>query len=382
MISPMNSLAPTSRLIKVMSIKNNVNSAWLRAFCIGALYLLWGISAAYAQADLDCELVLKKAEQAYAEGRINEVAAILEACFKGDKFTREQKVRAYYIQTLSYLYLDEDKKADASMLELLRANPEYQVRNNEAKEFVTLYNTYDIRPQLVLGGRLGLSRSVVNLIRTFSLDNSNNPPRYTTASSFHIGGIVERPLNRYLSLVTELGLTNQSYQYQNTLFGYATVSFEERQNHLRLPILLKGYLGDKYNFRLRNFMLYGYAGPTISYLASALAVVSRNDFVNEDIQRQVAGLPVNISEQRKKLYYYATLGIGLEYKRGLGSLFADVRYDLGLQNIVRSEQRYENNELIFRYGYLDNDLSLSTFTFAVGYVYPIYKPKKKKQYRR
>ena len=73
-------------------------------------------------------------------------------------------------------------------------------------------------------------------------------------------------------------------------------------------------------------------------------------------------------------------GAGINYKVKKGNVFLDLRYNYGFQNIVKTEQRYQNdlnNDLLYRYYYLDDDFKLNNFAFTIGYAYNIYKPVKK-----
>ena len=54
----------------------------------------------------------------------------------------------------------------------------------------------------------------------------------------------------------------------------------------------------------------------------------------------------------------------------------------GLNNIVNKTGHFQNDELVFRYAYVDDYKTLNNFVLSVGYVKPFYKPRKKRKYRK
>jgi len=73
----------------------------------------------------DCTASLDKAKASYQDGKLYEIPPALEECLQGG-FTREQRVEAYELLSLTYLYIDDPDKADESYLNLLRADPEWR----------------------------------------------------------------------------------------------------------------------------------------------------------------------------------------------------------------------------------------------------------------
>ena len=58
----------------------------------------------------------------------------------------------------------------------------------------------------------------------------------------------------------------------------------------------------------------------------------------------------------------------------------NVRYYLGLTNLRNDKAPLDaNNELLFRYGYIDNDFKINSIAISIGYIKPFYKPKKLKK---
>ena len=82
---------------------------------------------------------------------------------------------------------------------------------------------------------------------------------------------------------------------------------------------------------------------------------------------------------------------GLKKKIGLNYLFAEIRYSFGLSNIVsvknlyadnRSDQKYiDSLDPVFRYGHVDDYIRIDNVSFSIGFIHPIYKPRKIKRPR-
>ncbi|HAS46035.1 MAG TPA: hypothetical protein DCS93_36470 [Microscillaceae bacterium] len=332
----------------------------------------------------DCAKTLEEAKAAYEEGRINDVPNILNDCmdvFEDNKvrkgnFDRNQKIEAYRLLSLTYLYLNEEDNAEKTLLKLLKLEPEYRLKNNEPSEFKNLYGNFRVRPVLAFGGKGGGNIMRFNVSKTFSTNNpQSSTETYTSGVGFQIGGAVELPLNKKLGLFLETYFSGRNYTLNNELFGYASTNYEETQSWIEIPLGVRYNLGDKYNFS-GHLKPYVFAGVSTGLLLNASTVVIRRDRVSSEELREVTGTAIPVTNLRNSLNISALFGAGVELKQGRGYLVLDVRYYMGLMNAVNAQQRYSINELIFKYGHIDNDFKINNIAISVGYMYPIYKPKK------
>jgi hypothetical protein len=331
-------------------------------------------SNTYAQNN--CPQTLKKAQDTYDEGRISEVPDLLDACLKNkDGFTKVERIDAYKLLTLTWLYFNERTKAEESMHNFLVLNPEYEI--NEAldpTEFINLYNSFRTSPVLIYGFKLGLNGQDINVIRNFSVDNSaENRGKYKSILGKQIGLTFEIPFKKRLSLLTEFNITGKSYKYTDEILGFAKVDFTEKQTLVEVPILLH------INLSKKRFMPYVNFGGTLGYLVGAKAIVTRKDDV-EGTKQDVPGPEQKIAHLRHKLMYHASIGAGFKLKNVIsnGYILVDLRYNIGLRNVVNPANRTSNPELIYNYLYIDNDFTMNSLVFSVGYALPKYKPKIKK----
>lgn len=319
-----------------------------------------------------CSQTLIQAQIAYYEGRANDVPTILNACIKSG-FTRDEKVQAYRLLILTYLYLNEFRDAENTMLYFLRLNPDYQI--NEAAdpaEFINLYNQFRTWPVYLFGAKAGGNVSFARPEKPFF--STDNPQRaqvtYESAVSYQAGLAFEIPLNTHFMFSPEINIASRKYRYQSQLFGYESLVFREEQNRIELPLLVSYQIGQK------RFSSFVKAGLSVEGLFRTVANVRRvdNNFT-DGVQREVTGPNVDLRGQRKKLNSSAVIGIGIKFKKERSILMAEVRYQAGLFNPVKAKERYSNAELLYRYGYVDSNYRLNSLSFVIGYIIPVYRPK-------
>ncbi|HAI75356.1 MAG TPA: hypothetical protein DCM08_03840, partial [Microscillaceae bacterium] len=317
----------------------------------------WSSSDVFAQIDLqfaDCEEILDHAQTVFNEGRIQDVNTILnDSCLK--RLPKAKRIEGLHLLVDTYLYLNEPDQAQKWIIELLKVDPEYQIKSGDVAEFRELYQTIRTTPVFIAGLHLGANFSSILPLKTFSVDNPDEAKgTYTNNLSFQIGLTALVPLTRRIELGAEINLLGRSYRYSNTLFNFAKLNFSENQLLFDVPVFAKFYFGDKYTYK-NPLNIYVYAGVAAHVAFSATANVTRNDILNTG-QQLVAGPAVNVLPLRNAFTYSVLGGFGLEYKRGRGSFVADIRYTLGLNNFVNPENRYLNTSgLINAYGYLSSD---------------------------
>src|SRR3954465_3021621 len=93
-------------------------------------------------AQSSCTQTLRSARSVYDQGRLQELPDLLEGCLKNG-FSVQEKVQAYKLLTLAYIYLEEAAKADAAMLALLNTDHYFEINlTTDPAEFVALYKTF------------------------------------------------------------------------------------------------------------------------------------------------------------------------------------------------------------------------------------------------
>jgi hypothetical protein len=325
-----------------------------------------------AKAQNTCSQTLLKAQFAYYEGRAEEVPPMLEACLK-DGLTTEEKLQAYRLLTLTYLYLNEHANAEKVMLAFLHLNPTYSI--NEAvdpAEFINLYKQFRTWPVYLTGVKAGLNSSYIHILQPYSLDNIHtNQSRYTSLLGYQTGASLELPLKKGFSAIAELWLSGRKFTYTHDLFSYLQLQLTESQNRLDVPVLV--------NFTAKGKKTTPYlgAGITNSLLIKSQAQVRRVDNIPvNDVQRETTGPNITLSPQRRLFTFSGTINLGIKYTRARSIFIVEGRYTRGFTNLVRDGKRYSNSESLFTYGFIDNDITLNSFDLSVGYLIPVYKPRK------
>ena len=124
------------------------------------LLFLFLSTTTYAQLTSGAQ-TLRLARATYEQGRLHEIPSILESFLP--KFNRQEKVEAYKLLTLSYIYLEEPEKADAAMLSLLQTDHYFEVNlKDDPAEFIYIIDYGQVHlvwPGGSVVGEQGLARS-------------------------------------------------------------------------------------------------------------------------------------------------------------------------------------------------------------------------------
>jgi hypothetical protein len=351
---------------------NSLFYKWSLAVCIILVVVVNG--SGWAQVS-DCGQVLSKAQDLYKEGRISEIAELLEPCLQ-EGFTKQEKVEAYRLLSLSNLYFNERGRAEKTMTLLLKNGPEYKLKPTDPNEFVLLYNSFRTTPYLLIGGKFGINLSDIDVIKNFSYENSQvNIGEYSTKVGLQGGILFQIPVYKRFSLLTEILYVQKRFLYKDRLFNYSSIELPESQTYFEIPVLVN------YNFGREKWVPYVNAGVSFSYLTNSYMSPLRKDSLYVGGGREVKEGEIDVTRLRQRVNYNLIIGAGLKVKNviGRGYIFLDVRYCHGLNKLNDPAKRYSNEDLMYKYFYTDSDFRLNSFQYSLGYLYPLYKPKLKRK---
>jgi len=320
-----------------------------------------------------CAEALTQAQKLYDDGMLVQAREKITKCLKtpDNGFTKEEKARAYRLLTLIHLYADQTAEAENSMIQMLTINPDYRLNPaNEVAEFIKLYQQYRTTPIVTLGVNIGVNRNTAVSVKSFSTDTDNQSATFhsnQTGISFGISS------NYHLSKSWEVSFdviyNTRRFAQSQSLFGFTTLNITETQTMMDFPLSL-GYQTGGYKLK---YLVQ--AGVVAHYLFSSSIEANRFNFQN--VGSPMAGQAISVTDMRYSgLAYSGLLGIGLRYKIPRGFLMLKGQYQYGLTNQVLPAKRYANNELLFRYGYLDDNFRLNQLTLQISYLYAFYQPKK------
>jgi hypothetical protein len=341
--------------------------------------------------ELNCTQRLRSARSIYEQGRLHEIPVLLEGtCFtSGRGFTETEKIEAYRLLVLTYIYLEEPAKADAAMLSLLGTDHFFKL--NEAVdpvEFQSLYKKFRTNPIFSYGLKFGANTNHSNVSKNYYIwGGSEGKGQYKANVGIQFGLIFEKTLSDNVNNKLNKFIANPEIFYNGYSFIYTNTSistqdrpedertdnteFTVKQNRLNLNLLVQ------YKFakgRLNETLSpYVSLGPSIYYLMGS----EFGGDVTVSSQRTIPSFKTD--ENYKKIGLGVTASVGMKYKVGSFYLTADIRYTRGLHNVVKTDNRFKQtqvNQKLWDAGYIDNDFSISQTMVNLGVIVPHFKPKK------
>lgn len=318
----------------------------------------------------DCGSKLVDAQKLYRQGIIEEIPQMLKPCIETG-FTRIQRNEAYKILILTYLFDGDQLNAENTMIEFLKKNPEYEIMPNDPVEFVSLFETFRTLSVFSFGLKFGPNFTNARVIEHYSalnLDHTNS--RDVTGGGYHVGLSINRYIARRIFLNLGLNYIHSSYKFieENVSNVNApepmktTIGFKESLNRYELPLSV----GYEFEYSPFNYILSTGASIYKIFKASGIPEILK-----------VPKAEVSMTDYRKSVMFSYHISMGLKYKVPRGYLAFDMRYQIGINNIVNTGLRWKNPELLHQYNYVDDDFALNSFSISFGYYFSFYQPKKR-----
>lgn len=356
----------------------------MQRFIITSLFLIAALCTTRLQAQNqeECEQVLNRATEEFNAGHFYGIPSMLHDCLEKNQRAGWRQ-RAYILLAETYLLLDDPVGAERSYLEILRANPEFVPdRERDPIDLVYLGSKFTGEPIFSLYGRIGTNVSPVNVLktRTAFAGQVSHDYKWRTGIGGGIGGQFHYDEN--LSATLELNYMFTAYEYQTSnAFGRDRLSMLDRQNWFKIPVTIR------FSDAVGKYRPFGYLGYSIDLLFRDRGTLTFNDrnFTDGRIVPDERESPViNFNPKRNKINQALLIGGGVKYKLGLDYAFVDVRYSIGLTNVVKVENTINGSDPedpAFVWGYVDNLYKINNISVSIGYIYPLYKPRKLKKAR-
>lgn len=331
-------------------------------------------------AQSECTQKLRTARATYEQGRLHELPNLLEGCLASG-FSESEKVEAYKLLIQTYIYLEEPDSADLHMINLLNEDHFFQV--NEAidpVEFKSLYKKFRSDPVYRFGARVGMNFSHINVLKNYFIwANSQGKGDYKTNAGIQFGLLLEKDLpylQNKLTFNPELFYSSYSFVYSNP----DPLSTDQNKVGKLEHTLSQSRAQANFLFQYRiekelsladQFTPYVAFGPSVAY-----TLTSGFDGVTS-VGTEITGSELDTRVNYKPMIISLLASAGLKLKLGEIYLTADVRYQYGLMNVVNAGNRLtwnaETDELK-RFGYIDNDFTLSQTMFNIGIIIPHFHP--------
>jgi hypothetical protein len=328
----------------------------------------------------DCEQILTQADDDFIAGRFVGIPSMLKPCLESG-FTREQQVRAYLILTQVYLIIDDPIGAEDSYLKLLRADPEYVA--NPARDPIDVYylsKKFTSTPVFTPHFRIGLNTSRPRVIHEITTSGIPLERKDIFKVGFQLGAGLDWNINNHWSICGEINFSTKAFKFEKT--GYHVhdrLENTEQYSGFDLPLYVK-YSDDSGRFRP-----FGYVGVAANIIVSASATRIYFDATPSNPERGVRQTALPSEDIYFKRYFFNrswVMGMGARYKIGRDFIYGDVRYMLGLTNLTRPENNYylrsgSFDPAITNYNFVSDYFRLDNLAISLGYIHPIYNPRKK-----
>jgi hypothetical protein len=338
------------------------------------IILLLLLSVIKLNAQTNCMNTLKEAKELYEQGLIEDIPKMLSECMEYG-FTRAQRIEAYKLIIMAYLFDDNQFEAEKIMDEFLKKFPEYEVMPNDPVEFTYLLESYKTSSVYSINLFLGSNFSNPRITEPFTaVDQNNTKSNNKFSRGFNIGVGVSRNLVKELNINLAVFYSSHSIAKSDVTTSLDAGSTSEIQVNSKES--LKKFdlpLSFTYNFGKGNLSYFARLGGMFSYVSNSSLNVERTVTGNTPISKNF-----DIKDIRSKYYYSLLAGVGVEYKVPRGYVVLDLRYNYGLNNMSNNEDRFKNQELWSSYYYLDDNFKLDYFTINLGYYFTIYRSNRNK----
>lgn len=335
-----------------------------------------------------CAQTLRLARATYEQGRLHELPTMLEDCLNksedGGGFTKQERVEAYRILTLAYIYLEEPNEADQAMLNLLGTDHFYQPNPDvDPAEFQALYRKFRNWPIFKVGVRVSGNFTFASTINANPLSSTSaGNGSYKTKFGFQVGAVFEKQLfphpkfkNKILkkvSIAPEVTYTSRSFLYENS--GVYDVDSVQNVNGTLESTYKQSWLDVngliQYKLKESNWSPYLTFGPGFSMLLTAT-----NPTLYTSPNATVTGPDVETKGNYKPFMTSFIVGGGVKQRVGELFLQFDARFQYGFTSPIDPSKRF-NSELNLDYSMSHNDWRQTSVFFGVTILYPRFKPKK------
>mgnify|MGYP000418554949 CR=1 FL=1 len=308
----------------------------------------------------DCNNNLDLAKKMYNQGRFDEAVTLINTCSE-IQTNQVSKWQGLHLLSQCYLGLNDFKKAKAAAEDMLEKNPLYKPSIiDDTKEFVNLLKGVRVVPRFSIGlsTAAGININYPNVMNSYGI--TTDKKTYKNGKARQFGVFAGYGFSEKLSLNTGVMYIENNYSLNYKVQKF-TFSYSETMNYLQIPLFARYQILSKGKFKA-----FAQAGIYTGFLTKSkynMERTSPDEFDNTKLKS------IDITENRAKTVLGALTGLGVSYKWREGHVFADINYQYSFSNINKSENRLSNENLIYNYYYIDDDLRLNNLTLSLGYTF-------------
>jgi len=349
----------------------------LKKFCCIIVFVVFILNISFSQQE-DCVFKLQEAEKLYSQGLIEEIPALLNPCIESG-LAKEDKLQAYKLIILSYLFDDNQVDAENAMLDFLKRYPEYEITPTDPKEFIYLFESFSNIALYSFGISGGINFTNISLREQYGTYNYNQSRQEynPSGSGFQVGININRYIADNLEFVFELKYKQNKFESLKYIpdlddIEFNKITFSETQTRIEMPLSVT------YDFEYGKWKPFLRVGGSVGYLTNVYSQITREYIDGNTGNTDVKSPDIKILDYRNQLNFWGIVGGGIKYRIPRGYIILDVRYNIGLQNQANIDNRIiKDSEQIWKYHYIDDNFILNNGSVSFGYVYLLYKPERK-----
>ena len=329
--------------------------------------LIIGVSAIHAQNT--CADQLKVAQRSFDDGLLDDIPQLLENCMK-DGFTDEEKTNAYKLLIQTYLFSENNEKADVVMMQFLNEFPSYGIAVNDPKEFINLYNTYRTKPIFKVEFKGGAAFCMPSPVQYYGTgDIATNKPTYKAKLGYNFELNYLNNLYKNFDYSIGVSYTISNLDYSNKPNVYSTVTGLFKNHYIGFPVAAR------YNFDILGITFFAKGGFEPVYLLQSTVDLIRTDNIASR-QEPFTGTEDLMSSHRKfDIRPLVAVGASVKvFQIYTLNFAAGFKFSTMIQ--TNPNKYYSNPLLMEKYFFAEDDLLLNQSYISVSVIRPIYNPKK------
>jgi hypothetical protein len=343
---------------------------------------------------LDSVATYNDALELYNQGRYDEAEKLFKRKHVFYNLINEQNWKILEVQT----FIEEKKLSEANkvILQLVKSDPNYlPIEGIYQEDFYTLVKNISVHPTITLGAKAALSFPIYKVAKVQTVyDSTNYDSPYKKINGYCYSIYLQGNIAHNFAFVLDYSYAKSGYKRKITRDGVD--NFELKYSEViysnELGISLKKYLlkdDSKLFVGPRSPILHKGSGPYLSiggYYSKMRQAQANAELNYLYIERQnqytepknITRNNIDVKDMRNKNRFgiSGAIGSSLTIDRFVISLEGKYLYDL--TELTNPEKRYANNELLFNYYYIDNDVSMSRIDVSLSLAYILsYKVKSK-----
>lgn len=345
----------------------------MKNYIITLILFLFAVTA-YSQ-EVNCATAIKDAEEMYRNGNYESAVQLLNSILKQCTLSKREKEDAYIILTQACLEKENYVDANHLIVKILNNDPNFKLKEKLYQEdFYAYYNRIKIRPMLSAGLLLGSNSPNFSIKKVYSVYNSAKySATYKPTMGYQYGAFAEWQFYDNISVVAEGAFSKMGYNrtINGTSIDTFKLSYSEQIKSFETSLYVKKY------FLHKQFKPFIYAGGYITALQKSTASVDLDYKLADPIAGGIDNYNssennIDVIAMRNKTRQGIVSGAGISYKSKnfLICAYASYRVDIS-KHITNSQNRFKNDDLLFKYYYVDNDVNLSRIdvSLSVSYIF-------------